>query len=66
MPYILIIMILSVSPPSRITNVQSIRFDNEKACTNAMTEMKSVTNEVEEGSPLAITVIFRCEPAKIE
>lgn len=66
MPYILIIMMLSATAPSRVTNVQSIRFDNQKACINAMTEMKAVTNEVESGSPVAITVIFRCEPAKVD
>lgn len=41
MPYILIIVFAAVAGPPRIDHVDSVRFDDQKACTSALNGISS-------------------------
>jgi hypothetical protein len=65
MPYLLIIM-FAASNPVRLGHVDSIRFDDQKACTSAMSAILSsspmAANQSGDSAPVGI-LQMKCVPA---
>jgi hypothetical protein len=62
MPYILIMLFLAATGPTRLDHVNSIRFDSEQACKAAMVSFRSHAILAANGADLLVTL--DCIPAK--
>ncbi len=64
MKYILVMLFLSVNGPPHLDHVDSIRFDSEKACQNALSALQIHANIAANNGDGEVHVTMDCLKAK--
>ncbi|HUZ31390.1 MAG TPA: hypothetical protein VMV19_04685 [Xanthobacteraceae bacterium] len=64
MQYILLMLFVASTPPSRLDHVDSVRFDNQAACLSAMAIVsKTAALAAQVGGFSTVPVSLECVPA---